>query len=310
MDDLAIRTEGLSKQYRGPFFRLRPQAAIDQIDLRVPRGVVFGFLGPNGAGKTTTIRCLMDLIRPTGGRAWVLGTPCGDVAIRQRIGYLPDNPAFSPHLTAWRFLGLCAKLLRIASDQRRERIREALEVVSMSEHAHQRLGEFSRGMIQRIGIAQAILNRPDLLILDEPLVGLDPHGRKDLLDIVLQQKKRGACVFFCSHILSDVEKLCDQVGILSRGKLLCAGSLDDLLGAKGMQVTIPAAHEALARELTLQADDTHHLDGGGWRLTFANGQRAEALQERSWPEDVQVQPFREGLEECFFRLTRQDSRHD
>ncbi len=306
MDDHAIVTEELSKQYRGALWRLRPEAALKSLSLSVPRGVVFGFLGPNGAGKTTTIRCLMDLIRPSSGNAWVLGAPSGDVAIRQRVGYLPDNPMFSPHLTAMQFLKLCARLLKVPGDQRRSRIESALKEVDMMESASRPLREFSRGMIQRIGIAQTLLNEPDLLILDEPLVGLDPHGRKDLLEIVRRQKQRGACIFFCSHILSDVEKLCDQVGILFKGRLLCSGPLTELLGAKGMNVLVPAKEESLARELMLDAEDSHREADGSWQLSFTSESKVKRLQERSWPEGVLLQPRREGLEELFFRLTKQE----
>jgi ABC-2 type transport system ATP-binding protein len=305
MDDAAILVEGLTKHYRGPFWRQRPVPALDHLNLAVPRGMVFGFLGPNGAGKTTTIRCLMDLIRPTAGHAWVLGEPCGDVAVRARIGYLPDNPAFSPHLTAYQFLSLCGKLLRLPPDLRRTRIQEVLEAVGMTEKAHQAIRGYSRGMVQRVGIAQALLNHPELLVLDEPLVGLDPHGRKDLLEIVRQQRSKGTCVFFCSHILSDVEKLCDRVGILRKGQLLATGSLDELLGGKGTELVLPPGHDALARELLLEAEESHHDATGSWRLAFGAAMPPERLRERQLPEGAIVRTRRESLEELFFRLTKE-----
>lgn len=310
MDDLAIRTEGLTKYYRGTFWKLSSEPALANLDLQVPRGVVFGFLGPNGAGKTTTIRCLMDLIRPSEGNAWVLGANSGDVQIRERIGYLPDNPSFSQHLSAVQFLNLCGKLLRIPSDQRRIRISEVLDAVDMAEHGGKPLRSFSRGMIQRIGIAQALLNRPDLLILDEPLVGLDPHGRKDLLEIVSQQKEKGTCIFFCSHILSDVEKLCDRVGILNKGRLLCSGPLQEMLGAKGIEIVVPPDQIELAKELMPEAAETHHDEHGAWRLIFEPGETTERLKERSLPAGVELKPRKETLEELFFRLTRGGKRHE
>jgi len=309
-DDFAIVAEGLTKQYRGAFWRLLPKPALDHLNLQVPRGIVFGFLGPNGAGKTTTIRCLMDLIRPSSGSAHVLGIPCGNVAVRERIGYLPDNPAFSPHLTARQFLILCAKLLKIPRDQRDGRIESVLASVQMSEHAGRYLKEFSRGMIQRVGIAQALLNKPELLILDEPLVGLDPHGRKDLLEIVREQRKLGTCIFFCSHILSDVEKLCDRVGILSGGKLLCSGTLDELLGGKGAELLIPPGNDATAKELMVEADETHHLPDGSWRLDYLSEESASKLRQRELPDGVTVRSRKESLEELFFRTTKEGPRNE
>ncbi|MEM2915683.1 MAG: ABC transporter ATP-binding protein, partial [Candidatus Bathyarchaeia archaeon] len=253
-DGLAIKTQGLTKYYRLSWFRRAPVPALDRLNLEVPQSCVFGFLGPNGAGKTTTIRCLMDLIRPTSGQAWVLGKPIGDIAIREKIGYLPDSPAFGTHLTPWQFLNICARLLKLPSSIRPQRIEAVLEMVHMKDHKHEAMSGFSRGMLQRIGIAQAMLNLPKLLILDEPLVGLDPEGRRELLDIVRERKSEGVCVFFCSHILSDVETLCDQIGILYKGKLQIVGEIKSLLGENGIQITIPADQEETIQSLLKFAD--------------------------------------------------------
>jgi ABC-2 type transport system ATP-binding protein len=304
MNELAIRIEGLTKYYRTSLFSLSSVPALDHLNLQVPRGTVFGFLGPNGAGKTTTIRCLMDLIRPSEGRAWVLNEPCGNVRVRGRIGYLPDSPAFSGFLTARQFLNLCARLLRIPKARRRSKIDEVLEVVRMTPYADNKLGGFSRGMIQRIGIAQSILNEPELLILDEPLVGLDPEGRRELLDIVAEQKQRGVCVFFCSHILSDVEKLCDSVAILCKGKLVTTGALQDLLASRGTIVAIPASEESVAKELMLEADDIHKREDGGWKLEFHDEAKCARLRERSLPESIHLAPIKESLDDLFFRSVR------
>lgn len=305
MSELAIRTEGLSKAYRRAFWRPPRLPALEGLSLSIKRGVVFGFLGPNGAGKTTTIRCLMDLIRPTGGKAWVLDQPCGQVQVRGKIGYLPDAPAFSGYLTARQFLNLCSRLLKLPKAARQERIATVLAAVSMTQYADERLAGFSRGMTQRIGIAQALLNHPELLILDEPLVGLDPEGRKQLLQIVREQRERGVCVFFCSHVLSDVEKLCDSVGILCRGKLMCTGGLGELLAPRGTVVSIPVTETVLAQELMLQADEIHHQDGAGWRLEFRGEVKTQRLMERSFPGGVSVTPLRESLEDLFFRVVKQ-----
>ena len=300
--EFAIETNGLTKRYRAWLWKLKDEAALDSLTLRVPMGTVYGFLGPNGAGKTTTIRCLTDLIRPTSGTAQVLGESCGSVAVRERIGYLPDAPQFGSHLTAYQFLSVCARLLKISSGDRRRRIDEVLESVRMSKHAKERLGNFSRGMIQRIGIAQALLNHPALLILDEPLVGLDPHGRKELLEIVREQKERGVSVFFCSHILSDVEKLCDSVGILRGGRLQCSGSLEDVLQSRGIRLMISPDASSFAQGLLADADSSERLSDGGWRLEIADQTRADEIRERSIPDGVEIQPRRESLDELFFRI--------
>jgi ABC-2 type transport system ATP-binding protein len=273
--------------------------------LNIPKGSVFGFLGPNGAGKTTTIKLLMDLIKPSAGTATVLGAPIGDVETKRKIGFLPDAPAFSPYLKANEFLNICAKLLRIPSSERKKRIEEVLEAVKMTEHARSKLGGFSRGMIQRIGIAQAILNRPELLILDEPLVGLDPHGRQELKNIISDQKKAGTNVFFCSHILSDVERMCDYIGILSKGRLLCSGKLEDLLSEKGIRVTLSPALENAARELLPYATESGKTREGGWKMKFDDNRelfmKIKKIKEDK-PGEISVMPLMENLENFFFRL--------
>ena len=298
-----IEIDSMTKVY-GWFLWKSSVPALDKLTLSVPKGAVFGFLGSNGAGKTTTIRLLMDLIRPTSGKALVLGKPPCDVAVKERIGFLPDSPAFIPHLTAREFLGICAKLLRIAPDKRRSRIDEVLEEVGMSRDADSKLGGFSRGMTQRVGIAQAILNRPDLLILDEPLVGLDPHGRQDLKNIIFRQKEEGATVFFCSHILSDVEKICDRVGILNEGRLLCSGPIESLLSTTGLKVSVAPEGREVAGELLPDAKDSVRRRDGGWELSLPIEveSKVEAILEKH-PGKAAVTPDLETLEEFFFRKT-------
>jgi ABC-2 type transport system ATP-binding protein len=246
----------------------------------------------------------MDLIRPSSGSAMVLGAPPDNVKVKKQIGFLPDAPAFSSYLSANEFLNICAKLLGIQSSERKKRISEVLEVVKMTKHAKSKLGGFSRGMIQRIGIAQAILNDPKLLILDEPLVGLDPHGRQELKDIILDQKSRGTNVFFCSHILSDVEKICDHLGILFEGKLLCSGSVDELLSQTGSRLHINSGHDDIAKAMLSDASETIKLPDGSWELTFSDKKEIKdalkALKEKHG-NDVTITPARENLEEFFFR---------
>ena len=301
--DNVIEIKDLTKYY-GSFFWKQKTPALDHLTIDIPKGAIFGFLGPNGAGKTTTIRLMMDLIRPSSGSALVLGMPPSDVKIKSKIGYLPDSPAFSSYLSAQEFLNICSKLLGIPSKLRKERIAEVLDIVAMTKHANSKLGGFSRGMLQRIGIAQAILNKPELLILDEPLVGLDPLGRQELKDIIMKQKAEGANVFFCSHILSDVEKICDHLGILYEGRLLCSGKVEDLLSETGMRVLIKPGHDDIAKQLMPDATGSIKMPDGAWELVFSasdgvNKQIAE-LNDK-YPGKMQTTPSRENLEDFFFR---------
>ncbi|OGV56884.1 MAG: hypothetical protein A2017_05095 [Lentisphaerae bacterium GWF2_44_16] len=302
-DDYVIKTEDLSKTY-GWFIWKKKIPSLDKLNIAIPRGSIFGFLGPNGAGKTTTIRLLMDLIKPSEGCATVLGMPPDDVKTKHKIGFLPDAPAFSPYLSAYEFLNICAKLLKIPSSERKKRINEVLETVKMSEHVKSKLGGFSRGMIQRIGIAQAILNKPELLILDEPLVGLDPHGRLELMEIVRDQKKRGTNVFFCSHILADVERMCDRIGILYKGKMLCIGTLSELLSEKGTRLSIKPGHDNMAKELMVEALSCNKLPDGSWELVFPeNNAILEKIRntKEALAGAITVSASKESLEDFFFR---------
>lgn len=300
----AIETIQLTKHYRGAFFRLKKKPALRDLCLCIPEGSIFGFLGPNGAGKTTTIRCLMGLIRPTSGEARVLGAPADSTKVKEQIGFLPDTPSFAGHLTAAEFLTLCARLFKMSGGAVRTRVAEILEEVGMTPHAHSRLDSFSRGMLQRIGIAQAILNRPRLLILDEPLLGLDPLGREQFKDIIRRQQAAGATIFFCSHILSDVEKICDSAGILNNGELLAAGKLADLLSQKGQTVLVPAECRQLILELLPLCMASHRLDDGSYGFEFGEeaGPRLAPLLAKT-PPGVVVKPHLESLEDFFFRKT-------
>ena len=298
-----IEIKNLSKCY-GSFFWSKKVHALKNLTLDIPKGAVFGFLGPNGAGKTTTIKLLMDLIKPTSGEAMVMGYPPENVQIKKQIGFLPDAPAFSSYLTANEFLKICAKLLGIPAADRKKRIEEVLAIVKMSKHAKSKLGGFSRGMIQRIGIAQAILNHPKLLILDEPLVGLDPHGRQELKDIIFQQKSVGTNVFFCSHILSDVEKICDHIGILCEGELLCSGSTDQLLSETGSILHIKPGQDEIAKSMLTEATETVRLPDGGWELSFPSGDeilsKLKKIKEQN-KDAVAITSSKEDLEKFFFR---------
>ncbi len=313
MDNFVIKTENLTKDYSS-WLRKAKRPALNNLTISIPKGSVFGFLGPNGAGKTTTIKILMGLIRPTGGTATVLGKPYDDVEVKNRIGFLPDSPAFTPQLSATEFLDVCARLLKIPSNKRKQRVQEVLEIVRMSQHAKSKVGTFSRGMLQRVGIAQAILNSPELLILDEPLLGLDPYGRQEFKEIILEQRdKFGASVFFSSHILSDVEEICDSISILNKGHLLCAGKLSDLLSrdsGNGILVRITKCDEAV-KELMTSADNVQKKENDEWELTFKSttpelDRKINGLTEK-YGDSVKRLNAREDLETFFFGKIEEDN---
>jgi ABC-2 type transport system ATP-binding protein len=226
--DLAIETRGLQKIYYSGFLR-RPFTGLDGLDLEVPRGEVFGFIGPNGAGKTTTIKCLVGLQHPTAGHAFLLGRPITHPEARRPLGFLPERPYFYQHLTAREFLDFYGQLFDLPKALRAKRIDELLARVDLTRVADAPLRTFSKGMLQRAGVAQALINDPDLVILDEPMSGLDPLGRKLIRDLILEERRAGRTVFFSSHVLSDVQSICDRVGLIAGGRLRAIGSIDELL---------------------------------------------------------------------------------
>ena len=225
----AIRTEELTKDYAVGFWRKRPYRALDRLSIEVAPGEVFGFLGPNGAGKTTTLKLLMQLIYPTSGRAEILGRPVGDVRVRRRIGYLPENPYFYDYLTAEELLGYFASLFGYREPERRRRVSSLLDQLGLGPERRMQLRKFSKGMLQRVGIAQALINDPEVVFFDEPMSGLDPIGRREVRSLVLRLRDKGTTLFFSSHILADAEALCSRVGIVAGGRLTATGRLSDLL---------------------------------------------------------------------------------
>ena len=222
-----IKTEGLKKTFQIGFRRKEIEALKD-LNLEVEEGEIFGFLGPNGAGKTTTIKILVGLIKPTAGKAWVMNQPAGSVLAREKLGFLPEQPYFYDYLTGEEFLNFCSQFFPFTEGERKKRINYLMELVGLERARDLALRKYSKGMLQRIGLAQALLNDPKLVILDEPLTGLDPIGRKEMRDIIAQLGKENKTVFFSTHILSDVEVICDRVGIIHQGKLLGVGLLEDL----------------------------------------------------------------------------------
>jgi ABC-2 type transport system ATP-binding protein len=226
----AIRIDELTKDYWVGFWRKRPYRALDRLSLDVQPGEVFGFLGPNGAGKTTTLKLLMQLIFPSSGRAEILGRPVGDVRARQRIGYLPENPSFYDYLTAEELLVYFGRLFGYSGADARHRAIRLLDRVGIgAERRTQQLRKYSKGMIQRVGIAQALLNDPEVIFLDEPMSGLDPIGRREVRSLIIELREQGRTVFFSSHILADAEALCSRVAVVAGGRLAAIGRLTDIL---------------------------------------------------------------------------------
>lgn len=257
----AIEIENLTKIYVRDFIDIehgrlklrwkdRKITALEGLSMEVEEGEIFGLLGPNGAGKTTCIKILMGIQFPTTGTARLLGAPLNDKEVKRRIGFLPENPYFYDYLRGWEFLDFYGQLYGMPKARRRKRIEELLDQVGLSHAANLPLRGYSKGMNQRIGLAQALLNEPDLVFLDEPQSGLDPLGRKDVRDLIISLREAGKTVFFSSHILQDAELICDRVGILDKGHLKAIGHLSDLLSQKINQweVVVQGADEKRLKE--------------------------------------------------------------
>lgn len=221
-------------------FRQKRVHAVRGVSFDVRPGEIFGYLGPNGAGKTTTMKMAMGLIGPTRGRIEIFGRPSEEASVRSRIGYLPEHPYFYDYLTAFEILDFYGRLYSLPTALRHKRIDELLELVGMTHARDRQLRGFSKGMLQRVGVAQALIGDPALVVLDEPLGGLDPMGRKDIRDLVYQLRERGKTVFFSSHILHDIETICDRVAIINHGQIVHMGRLSDLLDAEDGRVDVVA----------------------------------------------------------------------
>ena len=225
----AIVVDRLTKTYKPVWPWLKETTVLSDVSLSVGQGEIFGFLGHNGAGKTTTMKILLGLLGATDGRIELLGVPVTDVAVHARIGYLPESPYFYDYLTAEEFLCFYGRLAGLSRETVRQRTPQLLERVGLTEARDRQLRKFSKGMLQRIGLAQAIIHDPELVILDEPMSGLDPIGRKEVRDLILSLRDQGKTIFFSTHIVSDVEMICDRVGILAKGKMLASGRIEDLV---------------------------------------------------------------------------------
>src|SRR5687768_4210678 len=247
-----VEIENLTKDYEVGFVRKRKVRALDGLSLTVNQGEIFGFLGANGAGKTTTLKLLMTLIFPTAGSARILNHDIADVRMHRRIGYLPENPYFYDYLTAFEFLTFCGQIFGYSKTERTIRASQLLARVRLDESKwNTQLRKFSKGMLQRVGLAQAIINDPEIVFLDEPMSGLDPIGRREVRDLISELRGEGKTVFMCSHILSDIEVLCDRVAIMKDGRLARVGGLDELrqqmAGRDLVEVNISGIDEAALR---------------------------------------------------------------
>jgi ABC-2 type transport system ATP-binding protein len=302
-----VRVEALSKTFRVGFFARRVRA-VESLSFEVRAGEVFGLLGPNGAGKTTTLKVLLGFVKPTSGNAWIGGERAGTVASRRNLGYLPENPALYEFLRGDEYLMFAGGLAGLSRGEARRQTRVLLERVGLLGRADRPIRKFSKGMVQRLGLAQALIGDPRIVILDEPMSGLDPIGRKDVRDLILQLRDEGRTVLFSTHILSDVEAICDRVGILVEGRMTDCGALADLVAPGARAVELVAENvspELLAR---LQGDGIRVLQRDRATIfTFADEGRArEALAAAvsSGATVVSLTPHRRSLEELFVSRAR------
>jgi ABC-2 type transport system ATP-binding protein len=316
LPDLAIDVHDLEKTYRTPFARKKVEA-LRGVTFSVERGHIFGFVGPNGAGKTTTIRTLMGLIRPTGGSATLLGHALPSRAARFQIGFLPESPYFYDYLDVAELCDLAGRLFGLAPAVRKKRADELIERVGLGRARSQSLKKFSKGMLQRAGLAQALMNDPELVVLDEPMSGLDPIGRKEVRDLILELRDRGKTVFFSTHILSDVEAITDRVAIIARGQLQAHGTPAELvsrtLQGVDITVTLPAAAPASDGGGDGGGDGERTLVQGATRvrrvgdelsLTLPAGADVDAWIARAHAAGARVMavaPRHETLEDLFMR---------
>jgi len=302
-----IRTDGLTKEFRLGLGRQRV-VALDRLNLEVHQGEIFGFLGHNGAGKTTTIKLLLGLLAPTAGQAWILDRPIEDVTIKQQVGFLPEAPYFYEYLTAEEFLTFYGQLFGLGGAPLTKKVEELLEMVALTDARRLQLRKFSKGMLQRIGLAQALINDPALVVLDEPMSGLDPIGRRDVRDIILGLKEEGKTVFFSTHILPDVEMICDRVGILVRGRLRAVGTVQDLVGTvvSSVEIVVTGLPDAGIQEAERQGGKVLRR-GAQVLLRLDDPSRVDSLVElvlRSGGRLVSLVPHKRTLEDLFLEQVK------
>jgi ABC-2 type transport system ATP-binding protein len=307
-----IEIENLTKDYETGFWRKRKIRSLDDLSLTVKGGQIFGFLGANGAGKTTTIKLLMRLLFPTSGSARILDRDISDIEMHRYIGYCPENPYFYDYLTAWELMNYFGELFGLDTSIRKNRTEELLTKVGLEETSwNKQLRTFSKGMLQRVGLAQALINEPQIVFLDEPMSGLDPIGRREVRELIAGLRDRGTTVFMSTHILSDIEALCDEVAILRNGKLAATGNLEDLLTSsgekRGFEIGISGVSAQVMKPLLTEIDGLEISDE-------ANGVILVTPEERDIDKIlgaartvggklISIQRVKQSLEELFVKQT-------
>ncbi len=307
-DELLIKTENLNKSFKIDFWKEKNHVLKD-VTFSVGKGEIYGFLGHNGAGKTTTIKILNNLITKDNGTVELFGKPPCDIRTKRKIGYLPENPSFYDHLTGEEFLIFYAQLHKIDLSKKKKLVPDLLKRVNLEKAADLKLKKYSKGMIQRIGLAQALINDPELLILDEPLSGLDPIGRYEVRDIILSERERGKTIFFSSHLLSDVELICDYVTILINGRVVSSGKIEELVSreVESWDVTITAdkAEKLIGKKNLL------HSHGGDHLVRFTKEKDIEPFVQKVYKSKGKVKsiiPNRKNLEELFMKEMEKERR--
>jgi len=301
-----VQTWELTKVYRTGFWLNQKVESLKGCSLSVYEGETFGLLGPNGAGKTTLLKILLGIVRASSGRAVLLGRPIADRAVKQRLGYLPENPYLYDYLTAWEFLQFTAGLFQIPPSVQKKRIPHLIDTVGLDRKTAQKkqLRQFSKGMLQRVGMAQALINDPEIVFLDEPMSGLDPIGRYQIRQIILSLKEQGKTIFFNSHVLGDVEQICDRVAMLAQGEIICCGSLDELLGSQDTyQVVGRGGNEEELKQWVSHLDFAENR----WYGQLVNYHNPQAFLNKLADMDAEILELRRArvsLEEFFLQQLR------
>jgi ABC-2 type transport system ATP-binding protein len=311
-DQLPVRIKKLEKTYRVGFWLSRKVRALQGIDMEVQPGQIYGLLGPNGAGKSTTIKILLNLVQATSGEVQLFGRPPKDPTVRHWLGYVPENPAPYEYLTGAEFVTLSARLAGLTGSEVKKRVDAALGEVEMTGAAKLQIRRYSKGMVQRVALAQAIIGQPRLLVLDEPTSGLDPLGRRQIRDIILAQRERGTAVLFCSHIIPDVEALCDRVAVLVGGRVIREGSVSELIGAENAlyELVVEGADEARIRQFGPGVQSVHALEGRLLvKVSEAESQNVLKTLVAEGARVTRFAPSRSGLEDQFMRALKEAGRH-
>jgi len=306
---IAVKTEGLTKTYR-LLMHKEPVSAVSDLDLEVCEGEIFGFLGPNGAGKTTTIKILLGLTYPTSGKAWLLGKPIGDISVKREISYLPESPYFYEYMSGAELLDFYARLFGLDGRSRKQKVEDLLKTVGLYADRHKPLSQYSKGMLQRIGLAQALINGPKLLLFDEPTSGLDPIAHSEIRDLILRLRDEGRTVFLSSHQLSDVEMVCDRVAILNRGKLLKVGKLDELLHGGSVEIKAAGVPAAAVEKLRGVAGYVEMENGSVTASMDEGGAVNQAIDiiRAAKGQILTVAPKRRTLEDLFMEIIREENK--